>query len=269
MALFNQEITVLRATQGDYVDGLYTSGDRIQLTVKGSITTKNQMALYKNLEYDIELKGSDIQGLISVLTLDTELKTLKNNPKGKADIVIYNNSMYEVLTQTGLKKSTNIQHYRYIARYLETLDDGVNEPVTGNPFRPNKINISLNSEVVGTQNNINFITSDGIDINIIDNEENNRIDVNFSLEKIENIGESTINFNSFSNESSTTITGQIGLKNTSFISANIISENDDILIHDWILAISEIIEDVGFKVTVRTLYGTFEGNVKVKWKWEN
>lgn len=86
---------------------------------------------------------------------------------------------------------------------------------------------------------------------------------------LSNNNESIIQFNNFSNESSTTITGQAGFKNTSFLTANIISENDDILSHDWTLAISEIIEDVGFKITVRTLYGTFKGNVKVKWKWEN
>jgi hypothetical protein len=119
--LFDKEITVIRASNGQYVNGIYTDNTE-EITIKCVITTKNMMNLYKQIYYDINQNGIDLTGYISVITQDTELLTVKTSNTRQADIVVYNGYRYKVLTSLGLQKLGNIQHYRHLA-CLESEDN--------------------------------------------------------------------------------------------------------------------------------------------------
>lgn len=116
-ALINQDITVLRAVAGSYVNGKFTSSEPIEITVKGVITTKVQQNFQRQLEYDIDLKGSDLDGYISVVTINEPLKTVETSELKRPDIVIFNTKMYEIISSSGIQKIVNSQHYRHVARY--------------------------------------------------------------------------------------------------------------------------------------------------------
>ncbi len=117
MGLLDGEITVVRALTGSFVDGLYEETNE-EITVNGTITTKNQMALYQSLENDLNMSGIDSKGLICVITKQ-ELKTIETSTLLKADVVLHNNKRYKVLSCSGLQQLGNTQHYRQIAS-LET-----------------------------------------------------------------------------------------------------------------------------------------------------
>ena len=113
MGLLDKDIDIIRALTGSYVDGMF-SGTEEEITVKGTITTKNQMALYQSIENDINLNGTDTKGLISVITLE-ELKTIDTSETKQADIVLYNNQRYKIVSSSGLQQLGNTKHYRHIA----------------------------------------------------------------------------------------------------------------------------------------------------------
>lgn len=173
MDLLDKDITVLRVTDAGYNSlGEYVVNERQQFTVKGRIT-KKQMAR----EHNPELLGRDLQGSINVLTREIPLKTVDTSDLKKADIVVHDGVMYEIFLNSGKQELLHIHHYRHVAYLLEAIEDISGTIISGDPFRPNKIEVSENSTVKGTQNEVNFIAGNGIDIDVINDDVNGKVDV--------------------------------------------------------------------------------------------
>lgn len=174
MDLLNQDITVLRVTESGYnALGEYVVNERQQFTVKGRVTKKQGAR-----EHNPELLGRDLQGSINVLTRDTPLKTIDTSELKKADIVVYDGAMYEVVADSGLQKIGTLKHYRYKANLIQVLDDSsTSPPISGNPFKAGRIDVYKNSELVANRPNLNFIDSDTISLSINDNNATDSIDI--------------------------------------------------------------------------------------------
>ena len=89
--------------------------------------------------------------------------------------------------------------------------------------------------------------------------------VNGSLFSV-NKGTETISFSDFLEEKRQSVLAQ-GIRSDSVISACVYAENDDVLIHDWNLITSNIVNNQSFDITLRPINGKFMGDVKVKWSW--
>ena len=177
--LLNEDITVLRTVQGEYINGVYQSSPRIQLTIKGIITTKVQQNYQRQSEYNISLQGTTLEGFISIVTLEP-LKTAETSELSKPDIVVYDNKMYEIISSTGSQRLRALQHYRHVAQYLESLDVGDGEPITGNPFKAGRVDVNKDGVLVGNRPELNFITGDNTNLAINDNNITDSIDIRIS-----------------------------------------------------------------------------------------
>lgn len=83
------------------------------------------------------------------------------------------------------------------------------------------------------------------------------------------VGQATIPFADWKSEDTVTVTGQTEILSTSRINIAVFVDSDDVWIHGWYLAASDIVAGTGFTLRIRPDVGVFKGPVKVNWRWSS
>jgi hypothetical protein len=132
MGLLNKTTyIILRAEEGSYVDGEYISGDRVQVEITGNIQP-NKPA-FQLITDNAALMAGDKDSSIKIFSVQP-LYNIENSPSKKADVVIFDNKMWEVRTTSGLRQGIGLRHYHSTAEYIERIDDGNGLPIIGDPL---------------------------------------------------------------------------------------------------------------------------------------
>lgn len=119
MKLLKEQISILRQSEnGQYIDGTYVPSSRESLTVEGRIQTDKQDRTLIATEQKTSYMGRDLDGWILIYSV-SELKTSRKVGLTKADLVIYNDMKYRVMSESGLVQLGKINYYQYSAEYTE------------------------------------------------------------------------------------------------------------------------------------------------------
>jgi hypothetical protein len=132
MSLKNKTYQVLRANTGAYNE----AGDYVTTRVETSITGTIQPNKpgFQEIVNDPKLLARDIWASIKIFS-NEPLYPMRNEPSRKADVVIFNEKMYEVKSVSGERKLGRLKTHHSTADFIGYLDDGDGEPIVGNPYQ--------------------------------------------------------------------------------------------------------------------------------------